>query len=218
MKPPRAVRAHITEERIVEAALELIHDEPSGTFTLSKLAKHLGISAPTIYSHVPNKQYIIERVRSRVVADIDCSSFETKPWDAALADWARSYADAFAKHPETIPLLTTNPVQAPELIAQYEVIARSLLQVGWPPGEIVAVFTVVESFVLGSVLDLVAPVQMVQPAADGDYPVLRSLIEDETDALRAKQTFELGLETLIVGFTDRLESLRAGDARRSLEP
>lgn len=205
MTGPRAVRQHITEERIVEAALALIHDEPSGSFTLAKLAKRLHISAPTIYSHVPNKQYIIERVRSRVVAEIDCSSFERLPWDQALADWARSYANAFVKHPETIPLLTTNPVQAPELVRQYEVIAAALLEAGWPRDEIIAVFTVVESFVMGSVLDLVAPVQMVQPADGEEYPLLRSLLGESADVLRAQHTFELGIETMIDGLRRRLE-------------
>ena len=204
MPPPRAVRKHVTEERIVEAALALIREEPTGTFTLAKLAKRLRISAPTIYSHVPNKQYIIERVRSRVVAEIDCSAFERLPWDRALADWARSYAEAFVQHPETIPLLTTHPVQAPELVRQYEVIAGALRDAGWPPGEIVAVFTVVESFVMGSVLDLVAPVQMVQPADGEEYPVLRSLI-GEADTLRARHTFELGIEAMIEGLRARLE-------------
>ncbi len=203
MTPSRAVRQHVTEERIVEAALALIHDEPMGSFTLAKLAKRLRISAPTIYSHVPNKQYIIERVRSRVVAEIDCSAFERLPWDEALAEWARSYANAFVKHPETIPLLTTNPVQAPELVRQYEIIATALQEAGWPPHEIVAVFTVVESFVMGSVLDLVAPVQMVQPADGEEYPVLRSLV-GEADTLRAQHTFELGIESMIDGLRARL--------------
>lgn len=206
MTSPRRVRPHITEERIIEAALALVRDEPSGTFTLAKLAKKLGISAPSLYSHVPSKQYIVERVRSRVVAEIDCSAFATQPWDIALAAWARSYADAFVKHPETIPLLTTNPVQAPELIAQYETIASALLTVGWPRDEIIAVFTVVESFVMGSVLDLVAPVQMVQPRDEEDTPLLRSLIsETEDDALRARRTFDLGVDILVSGLRDRLD-------------
>lgn len=206
MTSPRKVRPHVTEERIIEAALALVRDEPSGTFTLAKLARKLGISAPSLYSHVPSKQYIVERVRSRVVAAIDCSAFATERWDTALGAWARSYADAFVQHPETIPLLTTHPVQAPELIAQYETIAQALRAVGWPRDEIIAVFTVVESFVMGSVLDLVAPVQMVQPRDEEDTPLLRALLaESEDDALRARHTFDLGVDILISGLRDRLE-------------
>ncbi len=210
MTSPRRVRQHVTEERIIEAALALIHDEPSGTFTLAKLAKKLGISAPSLYSHVPSKQYIIERVRSRVVAEIDCSAFDNQPWDEALTAWARSYADAFVKHPETIPLLTTNPVQAPELIAQYETITAALLEVGWPRTEILAVLTIIESFIMGSVLDLVAPVQMVQPHVDQDTPLLRELLaESSGDSGRARRTFNLGLEVLVTGLRDRLDELVA---------
>lgn len=208
MHTPRRARQHITEKRIVDAAMALVHDEPSGSFTLSKLAQRLDISAPSLYSHVPNKQYIIERVRSRVVAEIDCSAFDREPWDLALAAWARSYAEAFVKHPETIPLLTTNPVQAPELISQYEIISSALLAVGWPRNEIVAVFTIIESFVMGSVLDLVAPVQMVQPEESDSSPLIRALLSASgSDEQRARRTFEMGLEILIDGLRDRLNRL-----------
>jgi hypothetical protein len=90
-------------------------------------------------------------------------------------------------------------------VRQYEVIATALLEAGWPPDEIIAVFTVVESFVMGSVLDLVAPVQMVQPADGEEYPLLRSLLGESADVLRAQHTFELGIETMIDGLRRRLE-------------
>lgn len=196
-------RAHLTEDVIVDASMRLIAEDHSGDFTLGALAKRLGVSAPSLYSHVPSKQYIVERVRSRVVATIDCSSFASKPWDLALADWARSYAAAFALHAETIPLLATSPVQSPDLIAQYEKIASALLAAGWPPTEVMAVITSVESLVLGSVLDLVAPSEMVKPDI-GDFPVLeRILHKAPPPSSRAREAFELGLEALIAGLRQR---------------
>lgn len=195
----RTTRAHLTEEVIVEMSMQLIAEERSGDFTLNALAKRLGVSAPSLYSHVPSKQYIIERVRSKVVASIDCSSFATKSWDLALADWARSYAAAFARHPETIPLLATNPVQSPDLIRQYETVAGALLTAGWPASEVMAVITSVESLVLGSVLDLVAPVEMVRPDIGG-YPVLERILQEApAPKTRALEAFNLGLEALITG-------------------
>jgi AcrR family transcriptional regulator len=216
MAAPKKIRAHLTEDRIVDTALDIMRDDPRGTFTLAKLAQRLGVQTPSIYSHVPSKQHIIERVRSRVVSMIDCSAFATKEWDVALAEWARSYAAAFVQHPETIPLLATSPVQAPELISQYEVVAKALLAAGWPRSEIIPTFTVVESFVLGSVLDLIAPVEMVQPT-EGNYPVLESLLgRDSFDEARARRTFEFGLETLMTGFRAHLDVVRSEDGDPAL--
>jgi AcrR family transcriptional regulator len=203
----RRTRAHLTEDVIVAESMRLIAQSEAGDFTLNALAKRLGVSAPSLYSHVPSKQYIIERVRSRVVASIDPSSFATKPWPEALADWARSYAAAFAKHPETIPLLATNPVQSPDLVAQYEIVARALLEAGWPAGDVMAVITSVESLVLGSVLDIVAPVEMVQPD-EGGYPTLERILATAPAAsTRADDAFALGLDALITGLVARLRSV-----------
>ncbi len=204
--PKRTPRAHVTEARIVAEALRLIRDEPAGKFTLSRLAKRLGISTPSLYSHVPSKQYIIERVRSSVVSQIDDSVFETLPWDRALVEWGKSYAEAFARHPETIHLLATHSVQAPELIRQYERAAAALLAAGWPEDRIMHAITAVESLVLGSVLDMVAPPQMVQPG-EGDFPLLHSLVDDlPSEEDRAQRSFVFGLEALVAGFASGLEA------------
>lgn len=201
----RKTRAHLTEDVIITASMRLIAEGGSSTFTLSELARRLGVSAPSLYSHVPSKQYIIEGVRSRVVTSIDYSSFATKPWNEALADWARSYAAAFARHPETIPLLTTNPVRSADLVAQYEAVAASLVAAGWPDDQVMSVITAVESLVLGSVLDLVAPAEMVQPDGGG-YPTIDRILETAPSSeRRADDAFLLGLGALIDGLVARLE-------------
>jgi len=167
----RKTRAHLTVDVIVDASLELLRHEHPGEFTLTKLAKMLGVSTPSLYSHVPSKQFIVEQVRSRIVTNIDVSGFDRLPWDEALEAWATSYAEAFARHPQTIALMMTAPVHSVELLAQYERIVQALLDGGWPRSEVVAVFWAIESFVLGSVPDFLLSEETVQPEGDR-FPLL----------------------------------------------
>jgi AcrR family transcriptional regulator len=197
----------VGEQDIYRAALELIDEKGEAAFTLSAVAARLGIRAPSLYTHVDGKRTIIEGVRDLVVSRIDADVFTTLPWPDALRAWGRSYLRAFAAHPQTIRLLATTPVRAPALIAQYEAAARALLAAGWPEGEVMHVITGVESYVLGSALDVTAPAAMVDPQPEG-FPTLdRVLRVQQAIPDRAFVSFDLGLRALVAGYVDRLREV-----------
>jgi AcrR family transcriptional regulator len=194
------MRRSLDEQTIYAAALELI--DRDGTFSLARLAGHLGVRAPSLYTHVSNKDAIVEGVRHLVVSGVDHATFALAPWDVALAAWARSYLAAFAAHPNTIRLLATTPVRADALLRQYEAAVACLLRAGWPDAEIMFVITTVESYVLGSALDVAAPATI----ADREYPLLRRVLA--ISPARAGDSFEAGLTALLIGLGQRLEKLR----------
>ncbi|BBH69779.1 tetracycline repressor, C-all-alpha domain protein [Actinoplanes sp. OR16] len=196
------MRKVLDEQTICAAALALIDRE--GTFSLAQLASHLGVRAPSLYTHVPNKDAIVEGVRHLVVSGIDYSAFALEPWDAALGAWARSYLDAFAAHPNTIRLLATTPVRADALLRQYEAAVACLLRAGWPSSEVMHVITAVESYVLGSALDVAAPPSMVDSSSE--YQLLNRVVAAQSPS-RARESFEAGLTALLTGFTQRLKTV-----------
>jgi len=197
-------RRIVDEHDIYRAALELIDDKGEGAFTLAAVAARLGIRAPSLYTHVDSKSTIIEGVRELVVSSIDPSVFETLPWPEALAEWARSYLRAFAAHPHTIALLATTPVRAAAFVVQYETAAQALLKAGWPDDQVMQVITSVESYVLGSALDVAAPAAMVDPQGQNVPALERVLSAQPPSADRAFASFDLGLRALIAGYVDVL--------------
>jgi AcrR family transcriptional regulator len=198
------MRRSLDERAIYLAALELIDRE--GTFSLAQLAGHLGVRAPSLYTHVPNKDAIVEGVRHLIVSGIDHAGFALDPWDEALTGWARSYRAAFAAHPNTIRMLATTPVRADALLRQYEAAVGCLLRAGWPDAEVMHVITTIESYVLGSALDAAAPAALVDPAVR-DYPLLTRVLAESPSP--ARDSFEAGLAALLAGFGQRLATIRS---------
>lgn len=162
----------LSAERICVAALALIDDEGTEAFTLDRLARRLGVRAPSLYNHVRSKAEIVEGVRDLVVAEMDYGMFEDEPWDEALTRFAFSYRAAFASHPHTVPLLFMTPVRAPGAFRMYEVVVRSLARAGWPDPLLISVLASVEYLIAGSVLDRSASGEKHQVAADHGDPTV----------------------------------------------
>lgn len=205
----------LSRQIIAAAALDLLDESGDAGFTLARLASRLRVRPSALYNHVSGKEDIIAGVRELVSDRIDTSAFGVAPWDEAVKVWARSYRRAFAAHPPTIALLATLPLTgAARTVTMYERVAEGFRDAGWPEGEMLSVVVALESFILGSALDAVAPDDMFDPAEfEPEVPVLAQAYAARARARRtvpiAEATFELGLDAFVDGLTRRLESFTA---------
>ncbi len=210
----RPRRPVLSADLIAREALALIDAEGTAAFSLPRLADRLGVRTASLYNHLDGRAAVVEGVRRLVVEEMDVSAFAVLPWPDALAVWARSYRAAFARHPHAIDLLATTTISSPATLAMYEAVVAALARGGWPRERLVAVLTSVESFLLGSALDLVAPPLMIDPAGHAPrVPVLAAALRaahDGDKAARADQAFEAGLDALIRGLVAQSEELRGG--------
>ncbi|MDX2933773.1 TetR/AcrR family transcriptional regulator [Streptomyces ipomoeae] len=193
----------LDRERITTTALELVAAQ--GEFSVPQIARRLGVQTGSVYHHVDGRDGIVELLRERVAEGIDVSALDLRPWDEALAAWARSYRAAFAAHPRAIPLLMTSPVRAPRVLEQYERAVALLLDTGFPLPDVMPVLVALENVVLGSALDLAAPVAMWEIADETATPRLAEALEAVGDD-RADAAFELALEGLLDHARQRLEA------------
>ncbi|MFI5661537.1 TetR/AcrR family transcriptional regulator [Streptomyces sp. NPDC051684] len=181
----------LDRERITTAALAIVDEK--GEFSVPQVARRLGVQAGSLYHHVDGRDGIVELLRERICSAIDETPLTSGlPWDEAIAAWARSYRAAFAAHPKAIPLLTTHPVRAPRVLAQYELGVALLLDAGFAPPDVMPVIIALDNMVLGSALDMAAPDTMWEPSEEGLTPLLERALaagpEGRTDA-----AFELAL-------------------------
>ncbi|KOX20173.1 MULTISPECIES: TetR/AcrR family transcriptional regulator [unclassified Streptomyces] len=186
----RPRRPLLDRERIATTALEVVDQQ--GEFSVPQIAKRLGVQTASVYHHVDGRDGIVELLRERVAAAIDGGTLDREPWDEALVAWARSYRAAFAAHPRAIPLLTTSPVRAPEVLAQYEKAVGRLLDAGFALPDVMPVIIALENLVLGSALDLAAPESMWELADETATPRLARALGAVPEG-RANQAFELAL-------------------------
>ncbi len=197
-------RLPLSPGRIGGEALAVIDEEGVPAFTLERLAARLGVKAPSLYNHVASKTAIVELVRDLVVDEMDYSMFGSQPWDTALEGFARSYRDAFARHPNTVALLYTTPVNAPGTYQMYEAVAAGLARAGWASRRIIPLLAALEYLIAGSVLDLTAQGTMFGDAAAlGAETIAASHLSLGTQREAADESFELGLEALLVGLRTR---------------
>jgi len=217
----RPKRSVLDRELIVRTAFDVLRRTGPEDFTMAALAGELGVKTPALYHHVGNKTEVLSSMRELITSGIDHSGFGALPWLDATRRWARSYRTAFAAHPHAIALLATTPVTgANPTLSMYEEVTKGFLTEGWPEHLAVSAIVSLESFILGSALDAVAPADIFDTGEFApEVPVftralaLREQTLGRNDdgsyaAAVAEQAFELGLEALLAGLSVTLERLR----------
>ncbi|MGH3358916.1 MAG: TetR/AcrR family transcriptional regulator [Nocardioidaceae bacterium] len=185
--------------RIFRGALEVIDRDGPAAFTMAGLARLLGVEPASLYNHVSGRAEIVEGVRGVIVTEIAMPDFGSGTWVEALRGWAHSYRDSLAGHPNTIQLLATTPIRSDRYLEMYEAVVDGLRAAGWPMGQIADVLTTLESFLIGSALDLAAPPLMYDARGrDEDYPLLVEALGGPAEQRgRADHAFEFGLDLLL---------------------
>ncbi|GHE44449.1 TetR/AcrR family transcriptional regulator C-terminal domain-containing protein [Streptomyces capitiformicae] len=190
----------LDRRRIGAAALRIVDEQ--GVLTIPALARELGVAPSALYHHVSGRDEIISLMREALALETATDDWDpTQPWEQALEAWARTYRAAFATHAGAVPLLATAPLAEPFMHAMYEKVAELLLTAGFATGQVMLLINALESFILGSALDLVAPPVMVSDVPRETAPHLAAVLDDTpTDHRRAELAFDTGLRALLTGF------------------
>ncbi len=198
----RPLRPILNRALIARTALALVDRHGVEGASMRRVAQKLSVNPTSLYNHVPDRAAMIEDVRALVSAKIDSTPLRELPWEAGLVAWARSYRQAFARHPRTVPLLMTTRASAPVLLAEYEDFVVAAEAAGWASAEVLPLLTAFESFILGSVLDMSGPSIVFDPRGQEErFPRLAaaySTLQDEhPDDPVATRAFERGLAMLV---------------------
>ncbi|MEV4347154.1 TetR/AcrR family transcriptional regulator [Actinoplanes sp. NPDC049596] len=190
----RPAKPKLSVDKIAAVALKLV--DAQGEFTMGEIATALSVRPSSLYNHVAGKTEIVEAMRARIFTEAPFAAVPA-PWDDTLRALLRHYRDAFARHPRLIPMLTAHTVSSPAVVRMYDDIATVLTTAGIPTARLLDVITVLDSFVIGSALDVAAPDE-VWDKAQARTPVLIAAIEAAGQGRpRADRAFELGLDLLL---------------------
>jgi AcrR family transcriptional regulator len=219
--PRRAGRpkhAILTRELIIDSAIELSKEVGADSFSMKRLADRLGVQPPALYNHVANRSEVVNAMRAKITSSFGMDDFfDDMPWHEALVPWARAYRDAFAAHPQTIALLAVLPLGDEEVVLlKYEAVFSALHRQGWPLSELASVVVALESFIIGSALDVLAPEDNQAPGSLADRaPTMHAALEARKAAAKAAGaaaadvTFDFGLRLLIDALRSRLDQVEA---------
>ncbi|GLZ45062.1 TetR family transcriptional regulator [Actinomycetospora sp. NBRC 106375] len=209
-------RQTLTRDDVVDAAVDLLAEVGLEGLSLRRLARELGVSAPTLYWHVADKRTLLDHVAERLLAD----QWQVTPLAPGedWADWLRERAvrqfRALVAHRDAALVVAGNrPTEAS--LPVVELTLGTLVRAGFSPADAFATVQAVGNLVIGSAIEYHAERDRETGAParpPGSYPHLEALapvLAARTGtAADHEAPFRHGLDLMIAG-------LRAGAAARA---
>ena len=197
-RPPVAL---LSTDLIAGAAMDLVNT--TGGFTIPGLARRLKVSPSSLYNHVSGREQIVELLRELAMSEVVLpADGADRPWADTVAEIMRSYRRSYARYPRLIPLLTTHAVNSSHAFTMYNALATTLSRAGFCDADILRVITLMDCFVLGSALDLAAPVDPWESGAEVGPELAAALATGGPKPARADEAFEFGLAVVLRGLAD----------------
>ncbi len=97
---PRREQPALSRDQIVSVALELLDAEGTDALSMRKLGARLNAGATSLYSHVANKDELVELVVDEVYGEIEMpAGGDPADWRADVTRCAHALRSAFLRHP-----------------------------------------------------------------------------------------------------------------------
>jgi TetR/AcrR family tetracycline transcriptional repressor len=177
----------LTRQRIVAEAVALLDSDGLDGVTLRRLATRLGIQAPTLYWHLPNKAALITAI-AEVVIEQEFGAPSGPAADERWQDWLVTLAQrlrrAMLAHPDGARVISTAQLSL-RMAELSELAMSSLVSQGLTLRRARLVVLAVEHLTIGFVLEEQAPHPDLEPVAGHDlatfterYPTVTAAIAD----------------------------------------
>ena len=213
---PSSIRTPLTQERIVDAAVEFIDDFGLPGLSMRRLGTRLGVEAMSLYRYVPGREQLLDAVVERIIdqmeADPDVLESPEHGWQDYLQRLAHGIRRVALTHPKAFPLVASRPAEAPWLrpplrsLRWVEAFLQGLAREGFSDQAAVEAYRAFTSFLLGHLLLEVAalgadlgPLDVVDEDVDrslAPYPSVRRLTDQLSEDHSATE-FEDSLENLL---------------------
>jgi TetR/AcrR family tetracycline transcriptional repressor len=167
----------LTRDAVVDAAVDLLAEVGLDGLSLRRLARELGVSAPTLYWHVADKRTLLDHVAERLLAD----QWRVVPLAPGedWADWLRERAvrqfRALVAHRDAARVVAGNrPTEAS--LPAVEQVLDTLVDAGFSPTDAFSTVQAVGNLVIGSAIEYHAERERQAPTghdADAGHGHLR---------------------------------------------
>jgi AcrR family transcriptional regulator len=151
--PATPVRAPLSKERVLRAAVELADKDGIDALSMRRLAKELGVEAMSLYNHVANKDEILAGILEIVASEVEnpVTSDELN-WKAAIRGSAISTHDAFLRHRWSCPLMMKTAAVIPSRMRWMESLLKTLREADFSPNLTHHAYHALESHITGFTL------------------------------------------------------------------
>jgi AcrR family transcriptional regulator len=127
--PPRRP---VTQDLIVDAALELLDREGLDGVSMRQVAQHLDTGPATLYAHVSNKEELLELMLDRVAGEIETPEPDPERWQEQVKEIARSMFRVLSAHADIARVSLATVPTGPNALRVAERLLTILLAGGVP--------------------------------------------------------------------------------------
>ncbi|MFF4775940.1 TetR/AcrR family transcriptional regulator [Microtetraspora fusca] len=143
--------APLSPEEIHAEALRLIDEQGVEALSMRKLAAALNVNPMSLYHHVPNKEALLDGVRTLVLSEIKPADDDGSSWQEQIRGLGAGLRALAHRHPSLYPYLCAHP----QLMRQdgvSDVLCRVLAAAGVPEERMAAVRNALFAFTAGFLL------------------------------------------------------------------
>lgn len=194
---------------MIRAARDRVNREGLDALTMRGLSADLGVEAPSLYSHVRDKNDILDGLAELVYGEIEIPPPSGEHWSERLRIYSVAFRTALLANPNIVPVLAVRPLMSRATLEMMETALGELTVTGLSHRQALFVLETTVAYVIGIVLTELS----ANPALGGHDPeaihaaraalppdrfhhVLRTL---EDGAVDRNAEFEFGLHLLTDG-------------------
>lgn len=99
----------LNRREVTSAAIALVERDGLGALTMRRLAAEIGCAPMSLYTHVRNRDDLVDAIVDRLIENLDLTEVPGETWDRTVRRTLRSYRDLAVRLPASFELLALAP-------------------------------------------------------------------------------------------------------------
>lgn len=206
-KPPT-----LTEEQIVDAALNIIRAEGLDALSMRRLSRELGRSAMAPYWYVSDKRELLDLVARKLLSEVKLPDPDSGTWEERLREVVTGIDARLHDHPGIATVMLERMRNTDRRLMNG--IMEILLSAGFEGAEVFLSYAMIHTYLFGryQVVELDTPdPTTVEP---GDLEDTLARLVPHLYSLRGRDFFNYGVDTIIAGLQAQLAAKKPPRRRR----
>ena len=165
MRRRRGPRRALTEDEILDAALDLLDEGGPDAASVRGIGARVGVAPNAVYTYFPDKAAVIKGLVERLLGGVDHDVFadRERPWRQRVEALALELRAHLSAHPGAVPLMIGGPMNGPQALALNERLLQLLADAGLNPTDAARASYLLIVYVFGSIALEVADVHQAGP-------------------------------------------------------
>ncbi|QLH25635.1 TetR/AcrR family transcriptional regulator C-terminal domain-containing protein [Streptomyces sp. Rer75] len=143
-------RPHLSHERIIATAVELLDRDGVQKLSMRRLAERLGAHATSLYWHVATKDDVLDLALDAVFAELDLPDEHSASWQDDIEAFMTGLRSVLLRHPWAAALANSRPLMGPHALRSSEFAYTALTTGGFDGVHLSSAAATITHYVIGS--------------------------------------------------------------------